>query len=163
MKRRNIERYSTTTYLTGAIIALSGVILAGNVDASQKRKAVQSLDKGVQILEDVAPGYTLARRMLERLQRVIMASRVTVSNLNNPTTGCTETRSSSQQMPFTPKNNEHSFDQGFPEPELEGLFLIERAVASEVQPGMYRFTEPGSFVGPAFNYPGGYTQSTAAM
>ena len=68
------ERYSSVTYLSTAIIPLICVILKESYNTDLKATAVASWQKALAVLQDIAPGLTLARHTLQRLRHIIHAT-----------------------------------------------------------------------------------------
>ncbi|KIW76440.1 hypothetical protein Z517_11186 [Fonsecaea pedrosoi CBS 271.37] len=81
--RRNSGRFPTVSFLSGVIFTLTSVILAKKADRPTLSKAGGGFLKAVQLLEDIAPGFTLGRRLFKRLQKVIKATTQTMAENGN--------------------------------------------------------------------------------
>ena len=80
---KQTERYSSVTYLTGAIIPLICIIVKDN-NASVKTTAVDSFRKALLLLQDIASSLTLARRTLQRLRRIIYTANNAINKKQQP-------------------------------------------------------------------------------
>jgi hypothetical protein len=67
-------RASSVMYLTAAIIPLICIIVQER-QSPQREDVVESFNRAVQIFEDAAPGFALARLMLHRLDGAIKVAR----------------------------------------------------------------------------------------
>jgi len=88
--RKNSGRFPTVSFLSGVFVTLTSVILAKRADRPVLSKAGEGFLKAVQLLEDISPGFTLARRMLARLQKVIKATTQTMAEIVNNTSSSSE-------------------------------------------------------------------------
>lgn len=76
--KQNTERFPTVSYLSGTIVAVTAVILAKKVDRNSFQRACQAFKKAIHLLEDIAPGFSLGRRLLRRFHNVIQAATQTM-------------------------------------------------------------------------------------
>ncbi|KAK4934568.1 hypothetical protein LTR10_024204 [Elasticomyces elasticus] len=77
--KQDTQRFPTTSFLSGTIVVLIAVILANKVDRASFQVASNAFRKAVELLEDIAPGFSLARRVMLRLQNVIRATTQTMT------------------------------------------------------------------------------------
>jgi hypothetical protein len=71
------DRYSSVIYLAGAIIPLTCIIIkeeGSDIDNALRTNASQAFHKALALLKDISPGHTFARRMLQRLKRIVDAA-----------------------------------------------------------------------------------------
>jgi len=77
------DRYSSVIYLAGAIIPLTCIIIKEEIndnDKALRASASEAFHKALTLLRDISPGHTFARRMLQRLRRIVdAANKKTVS------------------------------------------------------------------------------------
>lgn len=66
----NADRYFCTIFLTGAIMPLSCIIVRPDSNGN-RADAILSFQKALKLMEVIAEGFSLARKMIERLQSVI--------------------------------------------------------------------------------------------
>lgn len=66
----NTDRYFCTIFLISAVMPLSCIILRPDLNGT-RTEATASFNKALQLMTDIADGFTLTRRMIERLQSVI--------------------------------------------------------------------------------------------
>ncbi|KAH0829686.1 hypothetical protein FOPE_10239 [Fonsecaea pedrosoi] len=70
----NLQRYSCVVYVTGALIALTGILLQQKSDEGSLWKASKSFRRALHVLHDIAPSLRLARFNLKKMERVIAAA-----------------------------------------------------------------------------------------
>lgn len=70
---QELERYSSITYLTGAIIPIACIILKSGQQSPLRETAVDLFRKAMILCHDMAPGFALARATLKRLRRIVSA------------------------------------------------------------------------------------------
>jgi hypothetical protein len=71
------DRYSSVIYLAGAIIPLTCIIIKEegiDNDKVLRASASEAFHKALALLRDISPGHTFARRMLQRLRRIVDAA-----------------------------------------------------------------------------------------
>jgi len=73
---QSTDRYSSVMYLSGAIIPLTCIIIKDDSDTDNKLRvcAVRAFQKAVSLLQELAPGYTFAKRVLMQLRRILDAA-----------------------------------------------------------------------------------------
>lgn len=71
---RSFQRYSCVVYLTGALIALAGILLGPKVGSFELSEASKSFGMALQVIRAIAPSLRLARGNLKKLERVIGAA-----------------------------------------------------------------------------------------
>jgi hypothetical protein len=72
--RQQIERYPSVLYITGALIPLICVIVNENEKSEIKLIAIQSFQKALFVLQDIAPGLAFARLTLQQLRKSVLAA-----------------------------------------------------------------------------------------
>ncbi|KIX06721.1 uncharacterized protein Z518_04697 [Rhinocladiella mackenziei CBS 650.93] len=106
--KQNTERFPTVSFLSGALVALTAVILGNKVDANTSQKAEAAFQKAIHLLEDMSPGFSLSRRLLRRFQSVIQAATRTMTTAPEDVTsnvgGCIDP-TSSRHDPATASNH----------------------------------------------------------
>ncbi|OAL36766.1 hypothetical protein AYO20_03821 [Fonsecaea nubica] len=70
---QELERYSSITYLTGAMIPVACIILKGGPQNNLREDAISLYQKAMMVFQDVSSGFALARAMLKRLRRIVSA------------------------------------------------------------------------------------------
>lgn len=73
------ERYFSTLYLTSALTVLSCIITKEDTSQTLRLEAIESFKRGIKLLEDISNGFILARRMLQRFQKVIKSTSKAIS------------------------------------------------------------------------------------
>ncbi|OAG35204.1 hypothetical protein AYO21_10602 [Fonsecaea monophora] len=69
-----LSRYMCVTYITGALIAVGGVILGDKLDSSILIAATQTFRRAVDVLRSISVTLRLARSNLKKLERIIDAT-----------------------------------------------------------------------------------------
>jgi hypothetical protein len=64
-------RHSSVMYLTAAVIPLICVIYQESNSSLAREEVVQSFNKALKLLQDIAPGFALAELMLRRLDAAV--------------------------------------------------------------------------------------------
>jgi hypothetical protein len=79
--RRNTERYPTVTYTPCALATLTSFIMMPHTDSIQVQLAITAFERGTAMLENIALGFMLGRRVLQRLVKPIKATRARIADL----------------------------------------------------------------------------------
>lgn len=77
-----VHRYSSVMYLTVAIIPLICVIIQESEIQSPREEVVQSFRKALNLLQEMAPSFTLAQLMLRRLEAAVTVSNAVIDRNN---------------------------------------------------------------------------------
>ncbi|KAH6988309.1 fungal-specific transcription factor domain-containing protein [Ilyonectria sp. MPI-CAGE-AT-0026] len=118
------ERYIATIFLPRAMATLSSFIWASQTVSPVINKAIKAFDSGVDIFQEMAPGFYLARRVLERLQIPIKATLQRIAELGGAETTCNQTENAlSDDMMFNMQCNENMQFDG-----LKEIFVLPRAL-----------------------------------
>ncbi|KAF5556055.1 hypothetical protein FNAPI_5846 [Fusarium napiforme] len=78
--KRNIERYTVVTYLPTAMKALSAIILSTKSGLLPCIDTFDAFEKGVQLLDEIAPGSALGRRAYGALKGLIKTTTEAISD-----------------------------------------------------------------------------------
>ncbi|KAK5176077.1 hypothetical protein LTR44_011352 [Exophiala sp. CCFEE 6388] len=142
--KQNTERFPTTSFLSGTIAALTAVILANKVDRASFQVASNALRKAVELLEDIAPGFSLARRLLRRLQNVIRATTQTMTTNQDNGAKLPPSRVDSASRQDPPTNYNHAlfdFDledlvhfENFPMMEEDSNLFLSNSTSLSMMP-----------------------------
>jgi hypothetical protein len=79
---QTVHRYSPVMYLTVAIIPLICVIIQESEMQSPREEVVQSFRKALNLLQEMAPSFTLAQLMLRRLEAAVTVSNAIIDRNN---------------------------------------------------------------------------------
>ena len=77
---QELERYSSITYLTGALTPVACIILKGSMQTDVLERAMELFEKAMVVLNDIASGLSLARTTMKRLRRIVSAVEQTIQN-----------------------------------------------------------------------------------
>lgn len=136
--KQNTERFPTVSFLSGTIVTLAAVILANRVDRTTYQNACESFKKAIKVLEDISPGFSLARRVLHRFQKITHAATQRMTTGHPPATNA----DFSQSRYDTPMNyNPALFDFN-----LEDLVHFENTQLLEDDANLFllsSMTQPG--------------------
>lgn len=82
---RPTDRYSSALYLVGALLPLICIILKASNDNGfdARSDAIALFKQGLQMLHDMAPNFSLARHVLERLRRVILTVKQAIKRFHD--------------------------------------------------------------------------------
>ncbi|KAK5020664.1 hypothetical protein LTS07_011497 [Exophiala sideris] len=135
---------ATLKAIDGTIAALTAVILANKVDRASFQVASNALRKAVELLEDIAPGFSLARRLLRRLQNVIRATTQTMTTNQDNGAKLPPSRVDSASRQDPPTNYNHAlfdFDledlvhfENFPMMEEDSNLFLSNSTSLSMMP-----------------------------
>ncbi|KAH7143492.1 hypothetical protein EDB81DRAFT_934775 [Dactylonectria macrodidyma] len=106
------DRFFYLFYLTGALVALAGIMLSENQASRRQEDAVESFQKATNVMRSLASGLRVARTVLERLDNVLRAVAIKF--------GLTELRHEATTPPEGDRLNEMMFESDIWTSHAEG-------------------------------------------
>jgi len=80
--KNHMYRHSSVMYLTAAIIPLICVIVQESNSSLAREEIIQSFNKALKLLQDIAPGFALAELMLRRLDAAVEVAKQAIERRN---------------------------------------------------------------------------------